>query len=136
MIKDLTAIPLAYGGLLSRYRSPLVTYLTLRRKAQKASTGRPVMQVPWWKSFCWFLSAGLIIGAAWTSDIAVLFADLVSALDEICPILSTLDECRRAALDWLAICLGLGGGTVVTFIIIRTTYARNAARRPQSAPIR
>ncbi|CAF9942251.1 MAG: hypothetical protein ALECFALPRED_009631 [Alectoria fallacina] len=116
---DLTTILLAYGGLLVGYGSPLVTYLILRSKAQKAAAGRPIIQMPWWKVFCCFLPTGLFIaGGLWAVAIALSYPDLVSSFDELCPSLIMQDQCGRAALNWQAACVGLGEGAVAAFVFI------------------
>ena len=123
-MQDLTALLLAYGGLLVGYGIPIVTYIILRRKAQRQSAGRRIIQIRWWRSFSWLLSGGMLVGAAsWTAAIASLFAHLVSSLDEICPSLITQEECSRAASDWETACVVLVEMACAAFIIIvRTTY--------------
>lgn len=135
-MQDLTAILLGYGGLLIGYGCPLITYLLLHKKAERNSPDRSIIRLPWWKLFSWFLSAGLFIGASlWTVVIAHLFADLVSSLDETCPLLITPDKCRRAAQVWQSTCVGLAEFAFAAFVIIAyTTYAE--AKRTASPPER
>lgn len=135
-MQDLTAILLGYGGLLIGYGSPLIAYFTLRKKAQRNFPGRPIVQIPWWKLFCWFLSSRLFLGASmWTVATASLFANLVSSLDETCPFLITPDECRRAAHVWQLFCVGLVEFALAAVTIIAyTTYAE--ANRTASPPER
>ena len=128
-MQTLTAILLAYGGLLVGYGSPLITYLILRRKARKESAGRPIIHIQWWKSFCWFLSAAFFMGAAlWTVTIAQLFANLVLSLDEICPSLIAQDECYSAALDWQELCVVVGEVAFTALFITVCTILREVKR--------
>lgn len=133
-MQDLAAILLAY--LLIGYGSSLATYLILRRTAHRDSAGRPIIQIPSWKISCWLLTVGLFSGATeWIIAIASLFADLVSSLNETCPLLIRQDECRRAALDWQTTCVWLVEGACAAFcIIIATTHAE--AKRTESPPER
>ena len=137
-MKDLTAILLGYGGLLIGYGSPLIAYFLLRERAQRNSSDGPIIQIHWWKFYCWFLSAGLFMGAGlWTVSTASLFANLVSSLDETCPLLITPDECHSAAQTWKPSCVGLAEFALAAFITIAyTTYAeakRTAAPPPERA---
>ena len=121
------------------YASFLIAYFVFRRKAQKVSAGRPIIQVPGWKSFCSSLTVGLFTGALlWTIDIAALFADLTDSMNGICPLLITPDECRDAALDWQMICVGIGWVAAIAFtILIYTTYTeatRTASPSERSYP--
>ena len=133
---DLTTALLIHGGLLVGYGSPLITYFILRRKALRSAAGRPTIQLPWWKSVCKFLSIGLFTGAiVWIVTIAVLFANLVSSMNEICPSLVTPDECSRATLQWQATCIGLiECACAAISIILWTVYAES--NRTESPPER
>lgn len=136
-MQDLTAILLGYGGLLVGYGSPLLAYLILRRKAQRNSAGRPIMQIESWRSFCDVLSVGLFLGAMlWVVCIADLFADLVLSLRDICPSLVTPDECSRAALNWQTTCVGLAEAACTALIIILCTIYAEAKSTTEPPPER
>ena len=125
----------AFGGvLLSGYVSLLVGYSLLRKKAQNVSDGRPITEVPWWTSFCSSLSAALFaLALLWTVDLAALFAELADAMNAICPLLITPDNCYHAALHWHLLCVAIGCVAVIAFtILIYTTYTE--ATRTVSAP--
>lgn len=77
-MQDLIVILLDYGGLLVGYGCILLIYLICRKKAQRHSAGRPIIQTQVWKSFSSVLCAGLLIGASiWTTVLAYVFANLI-----------------------------------------------------------
>lgn len=134
-MQNLNTNIIAFGSvLLSGYLSLLVGYSVLRRKAQEVSAGRPINEVPWWKSFCSWLSIALFaLALLWTIDLALLFSDLADSTNAICPLLITPDECHHAALNWHLLCVAIGCVGAISFtILIYTTYTE--ATRTVSSP--
>lgn len=118
-MQELSAILLGHEALFVGYGTSLLTYFILRRKAKRNSGGQPIVQIELWRHLCCFLYTGLCSGAiAWIVCIAILFADLVRFLDQICPALITPDECRYATLNWRMICIALGEVAAAAFILI------------------
>ena len=128
----------ACGGVfLYGYVSLIVAYFVLRRKAQNVSADRPILEVPWWKSFCASLSKGLfIIALLWTITLAVIFSQMPNLTNRTCPLLITPGECRLAAPSWQILCVGTGLVAALAFtVLIFTTYTE-ATRPVPSAPER
>lgn len=135
-MQDRTAIILAFGSLLLGYGPPWAAYLILRRKAQRSRPGQPILLIPWWTLYCWFLSAALFLGASlWTTAIGNLLANLITSSGETCRSLTTQDQCRRAALNWQEACIGLGEGAVGAFLVVVCT-TRAEAKRSAAPPER
>ena len=128
-MQDLSAILLGYEALFVGYGASLLTYFILRRKAKRNSGGQSIIQIKWWRYLCYSLYTGLFSGAIiWSVLIAILFADLVSLLDQICPALITPDACRYATLNWRMICIALGEVAAAAFILIVYTTLMEAKR--------
>lgn len=135
-MQDRTAILLGYGSLLAGYGFLILTYLVVRRKAQRDSAGRPIVEIQGWKSFSSFLCAGLLLGAnSWTITLAYVFANLVPSLDETCRSLITQTECRRAVWNWQLICVAVGVFAVAAFVVI-VRETKVEAERTASPPER
>lgn len=128
-MQDLRAILLCYATLLVGYGATLFTYFIMRRIAKRDSDGQPIIQIKWWRILCCYFYTGLFLGAIiWSVCIAILFADLVPFLDQICPALITLDECRYATLNWRMICIALGEVAAAAFILIVSITLMEAKR--------
>ena len=118
-MQELSAILLGFGALLVGYGASLLTYFILRGRAKRDSGGQPINQIEWWRYLCCSLYTGLLSGAIiWSVCIAILFANLVPFLGQVCPALITLDECHYATLNWKMICIALGEVAVAACILI------------------
>lgn len=129
-MQDLAKAVLVHGSLGAAYGFLTLTYLILRRKAQRDSASRSINELPWWKSYRRGLCAVMFIGAfIWTVSTADLFPRIVSSLKEICPSLITKNECSHVADNWQWICVGLAESTVaVIFVINRVIYDEARSR--------
>ncbi len=131
---DLKDYLLLNGGLLLGDALLLITYLILRRKAQRDSAGRWIFEIEWWQHVCRVLFSGLHVGAIiWISAITAMFANLIDSWDETCPSIITQDACSRAAFNWQTSCTGIVEfACAVLFVIVFVTYAE--AKSPDTTP--